>query len=165
MPTTLLVFEFLGTTELMVIALVALIIFGPRKLPELGRTLGRSLAEFKRASEEFKRTWEYEVDTERTQTASLAVHGDVPEPVVARESLSGEVDDGAGRFDLDAEAVVTDGVPEGQTIARAPSDSTSEFSSELTFAEEPPAYSPAPAEAAADEASAVGPGQARSQDS
>ncbi len=62
----LLVFEFIGTTELAIIALVALIIFGPRKLPELGRTLGKSLGEFKRASEDFKRTWEREVEVERT---------------------------------------------------------------------------------------------------
>lgn len=66
----LLVLEFLGTTELLVIALVALIIFGPRKLPEIGRTVGKSLAEFKRASEDFKRTWEYEVEVERTQKES-----------------------------------------------------------------------------------------------
>jgi TatA/E family protein of Tat protein translocase len=82
MPTVLLVFEFLGTTELMVIALVALIIFGPRKLPEIGRTLGRSLAEFKRASDDFKRTWEYEVELEQRK----------PAPVGARESdNAGEV--------------------------------------------------------------------------
>src|SRR3954468_17603085 len=65
MPTVLLIFEFLGTTELLVIALVALIIFGPRKLPEIGRTIGKSIAEFKRASDEFKRTWEYEVEIEK----------------------------------------------------------------------------------------------------
>ena len=61
----LLVFEFLGTTELLVIALVALIIFGPRKLPEIGRTIGKGMAEFKRASEDFKRSWEDEVDLEK----------------------------------------------------------------------------------------------------
>ena len=66
----LLVFEFIGTTELLVIAFVALIIFGPRKLPELGRSLGRSMGEFKRASEDFKRTWEYEVEMERAQEHS-----------------------------------------------------------------------------------------------
>ena len=59
------VFEFIGTTELLVILIVALILFGPRKLPELGRSLGRSLSEFKRASEDFKRTWEMEVEVER----------------------------------------------------------------------------------------------------
>lgn len=70
MLTALLFLEFIGTTELLVIALVALIIFGPRKLPEIGRTVGRSLAEFKRASEDFKRTWEYEVEVEQTQKES-----------------------------------------------------------------------------------------------
>ena len=57
----------LGATELMVILVVALIIFGPRKLPDLGRSLGKSLGEFKRASEDFKRTWEMEVDLERAE--------------------------------------------------------------------------------------------------
>ena len=40
MHAVLLIFEFLGTTELPMIALVALVLFGPRKLPELGRSLG-----------------------------------------------------------------------------------------------------------------------------
>jgi len=57
---------FLGSSEMLVILVVALIIFGPRKLPEISRTLGRSLSEFKRASEDFKRTWEREVELERT---------------------------------------------------------------------------------------------------
>jgi sec-independent protein translocase protein TatA len=52
----------LGFPELVVIFVVALVIFGPRKLPELGRSLGRGLSEFKRASNELKRTWEDEVD-------------------------------------------------------------------------------------------------------
>ena len=69
MHTVLLVFEFLGTTELLVIAVVALILFGPRKLPEIGRTVGKGIAEFKRASDDFKRTWEYEVELERRRPA------------------------------------------------------------------------------------------------
>src|ERR1700750_394769 len=70
MHTPLLVFEFLGTTELLVIAVVALVLFGPRKLPEIGRTVGKAIGEFKRASDDFKRTWEYEVEIERRQPAS-----------------------------------------------------------------------------------------------
>jgi len=79
MPTVLLIFEFLGTTELMVIALVALIIFGPRKLPEIGRSVGKSIAEFKRASDEFKRTWEYEVEIEKRKPALEAPDMQAPQ--------------------------------------------------------------------------------------
>ena len=55
----------LGMSEILVILVIALIIFGPRKLPELGKTLGQSLAQFRRASEDFKRQWEDEVVMER----------------------------------------------------------------------------------------------------
>ena len=51
----------LGFPELIVIFTVALLVFGPRKLPEIGRSLGRSLNEFKRAANDLKRTWETEV--------------------------------------------------------------------------------------------------------
>jgi sec-independent protein translocase protein TatA len=57
----------LGMQEIIVIFIVALIIFGPRKLPELGKTLGKGLAEFKRASNELKQTWEDEVQLDKTK--------------------------------------------------------------------------------------------------
>ena len=55
----------LGMPEILIILVIALIVFGPRKLPELGKTLGKSLAQFRRASEDFKRQWEDEVTMER----------------------------------------------------------------------------------------------------
>src|SRR5262245_43340297 len=55
----------LGWSEILIILVIALIIFGPRKLPELGKTLGNSLAQFRRASDDFKRQWEDEVESER----------------------------------------------------------------------------------------------------
>ena len=55
----------LGMQEIIVIFILALIIFGPRKLPELGKTLGKGLAEFKKASNELKQTWEEEVRLEK----------------------------------------------------------------------------------------------------
>ena len=60
----LFIFEGLGTSELLLILVVALVLFGPRKLPQLSRSLGKSLANFKRASEDFKQTWEKEVARE-----------------------------------------------------------------------------------------------------
>jgi sec-independent protein translocase protein TatA len=51
----------LGMQEIIIIFVLALIIFGPRKLPELGKSLGKGLAEFKKASNELKQTWEDEV--------------------------------------------------------------------------------------------------------
>jgi sec-independent protein translocase protein TatA len=55
----------LGMQEILVIFVLALIIFGPRKLPELGKSLGRGMAEFKKASNELKQTWEEEVRMEK----------------------------------------------------------------------------------------------------
>jgi Tat protein translocase TatB subunit len=63
-----LILETLGSTELIFILVVALMFFGPRKLPQLSRSLGKSLAEFRKASEDFKRTWEREVELESART-------------------------------------------------------------------------------------------------
>jgi Tat protein translocase TatB subunit len=60
----LFILDSLGSTELLVILGAALIFFGPRRLPQLSRQLGKSLSEFRRASEDFKRTWEREVNLE-----------------------------------------------------------------------------------------------------
>ena len=63
----LLILDSLGSTELFFILLMALVFFGPRKLPQLSRTLGKNIAEFRKASEDFKRTWEREVAFEESQ--------------------------------------------------------------------------------------------------
>jgi TatA/E family protein of Tat protein translocase len=57
-------FGSIGMMELLVIFGIALIVFGPRKLPELGRSLGRTLSEFKRASNELRSTLEEEIRVE-----------------------------------------------------------------------------------------------------
>src|SRR3954463_3517332 len=78
-------FGSIGMPELIIIFVIALIIFGPRKLPELGRSLGKSINEFKRASNELRSTIEEEIrldDTkERTTTAAAAPAATTP-PVV-----------------------------------------------------------------------------------
>ena len=52
----------IGMPELILIFIVALIVFGPKKLPEIGKSLGKGLAEFKKASDDFKQSIQREVD-------------------------------------------------------------------------------------------------------
>jgi sec-independent protein translocase protein TatA len=77
----------IGMPEMVVIAVIALIIFGPRKLPELGKSLGKSIAEFKRASNELKNTLEDEIRTEELQdarkSAQVPPSASVPAPTPA----------------------------------------------------------------------------------
>lgn len=81
----------LGVPELIIIFVVALLVFGPRKLPELGKSLGRGLSEFRRASNELRNTLEEEVraaDYEppppppKLENSVEAVPAAEPQPVV-----------------------------------------------------------------------------------
>ena len=77
------ILDSLGSTELLFILVVALVFFGPRKLPELARSMGKSLAEFRRASDDFKRTWEREVELEsaRVEGAEHSISGPNPDTI------------------------------------------------------------------------------------
>jgi sec-independent protein translocase protein TatA len=81
-------FGSIGMPELIVIFIIALIVFGPRKLPELGRSLGRGIAEFKKASSEFQRTLEEEIRVEEQHPAAgpkpTALADNPPSPTVTR---------------------------------------------------------------------------------
>ena len=84
------ILESLGSTELIFILIVALIFFGPRKLPQLARSMGKGLAEFRKASDDFKRTWEREVALESARlddnTMLEAERQSTYEPVAAAET-------------------------------------------------------------------------------
>ena len=62
----------LGMGEVVLILVIALVVFGPRKLPELGKSLGQAMSQFRRASEDFKRTWEQEVEIEKDRNSPVA---------------------------------------------------------------------------------------------
>jgi len=61
----------LGVPEMMVIFILALVLFGPKKLPEIGRTLGKAITEFRKASTELKATFEREMQTLEQETQSI----------------------------------------------------------------------------------------------
>ncbi len=76
----------IGMPELILIFIVALIVFGPKKLPEIGKSLGKGLAEFKKASDDFKQSIQREVDgmkeEAKFETPAAAI------PVAARPAPS-----------------------------------------------------------------------------
>ena len=71
-------FGSIGVPELVIILTIALIVFGPRKLPELGRSLGRSLNEFKRASNELRNTLDEEIRLEDQRSTERQRPPDMP---------------------------------------------------------------------------------------
>ena len=98
----LFILESLGSTELLFILVMALVFFGPRKLPQISRSLGKSLAEFRRASDDFKRTWEREVAMESGRPNSISAETENPaadysyaepkvEPLPAENSIARDV--------------------------------------------------------------------------
>jgi TatA/E family protein of Tat protein translocase len=91
----------IGMPELMIIFVVALIIFGPRKLPELGRSLGKSLGEFKRASNELRSTLEDEIRLEEQREARATAK--------AREEAAAKV--AAGPTPVDSAAAANAAAP------------------------------------------------------
>jgi|SRR5687768_1800676 TatA/E family protein of Tat protein translocase len=73
----------LGMPELVIILVLALIIFGPRKLPDLGRSLGKSIGEFRRASNELKSTLEEEIRLEEVKEQRAKVEAEQASAVEA----------------------------------------------------------------------------------
>ena len=62
----LLIGESIGMQELILIGVIALIVFGPRKLPQMAKTIAKTMSEFKNATNEFKSTWEKEIAFEES---------------------------------------------------------------------------------------------------
>jgi len=86
-------FGSIGMPELVVIFVVALIVFGPRKLPELGRSLGKSLSEFKRASNELRNTLDEEIRIDDRKPVAVSASTDpaaLPSPAAPETIARGQ---------------------------------------------------------------------------
>jgi len=104
----LLILESLGSTELLFILVMALVFFGPRKLPQLSRKMGKHLAEFRRASEDFKRTWDREVTLEESATQNSS-----PAPTYEGSSIWEE-----GQSSRELQPPTIEAVPADRVIPR-----------------------------------------------
>jgi Tat protein translocase TatB subunit len=82
----LFIFESIGTSELILIGIVALIFLGPRRLPEIAKKMGKMMADFRNTTQEFKSTWENEVkfdeEAEALRTGELPAADEQPVPRV-----------------------------------------------------------------------------------
>jgi sec-independent protein translocase protein TatA len=89
------VFGSLGLPEILFILVLALLLFGPRRLPEIGRTIGKGLSEFRRATNDLKRSIESEIELEQpprrpapVPPTAASLRG-IPSPVPPAEPLAG----------------------------------------------------------------------------
>ena len=94
----LFILESIGTWELILIGLVALVIFGPRKLPELARKAGGMMSELRKVSNEFKSTWEREAalgEDERKafDFSESTIVEEQPSPMIEEVTRDAEVEE------------------------------------------------------------------------
>lgn len=114
-------FGSLGFTEIAFILVLALLLFGPKRLPEIGRTIGKSLGEFRRASNDLRRTLENEVALEeasegRRPPPAAGAPRPVPAPQAAPLGPVSEVAPAAG---ADDEPASPDEKPAARSVERA----------------------------------------------
>ncbi len=126
----LLILESLGSTELVFILIMALVFFGPRKLPQLSRTLGKNIASFRRASDDFKRTWDREVTLEELNFSNMEPNQG---PTFADNSILDNAQVGQPMQPPTIEAV-----PADRVIARGSAETLSEPETTDTYDESSP---------------------------
>ncbi len=121
----------IGMPELILILAIALIILGPKKLPEIAKSLGRGISEFKKATQEFKENLEVDNDLREARDTILEVKEDLEETVrkSMSENTAGQEADAVSEDEL--EHTFEDDVTEGSD------DSVEEMPSQETGAKEP----------------------------
>jgi TatA/E family protein of Tat protein translocase len=97
----------IGFQEMLVIGVLALLVFGPGKLPELGRMIGRALREFRKASDEFR------------QTVETNLHINDPDPIIAPPPVSEPTPTSAVAIEAGTESTAVEATP---TVAVEPGE-------------------------------------------
>jgi sec-independent protein translocase protein TatA len=105
-------FGSIGMPELIIILVIALIIFGPRKLPELGKSLGRSLNEFKKASTDLQNTLEQEIKIEEQKETAKKNKDE-------EKTASSAFDTDQSKFDRDKKDDDQNAAPPRETVSRS----------------------------------------------
>ncbi len=83
----LFIFESIGTSELILVGIIAMVLLGPRKLPELAKKAGKIMSEFRGTATEFRQTWEKEVNFEE-EAKSLSLSNLDAEPIARDDSVA-----------------------------------------------------------------------------
>ena len=93
----------IGPAEMIVILVIALIVFGPKRLPEIGRTVGKSLKEFRRATQDIREQFEGSIEDEDEDEDDKPGVGPVKSASEAELSgtETGATPDGSGSKSLD----------------------------------------------------------------
>ena len=86
----------MGMPEIILILAIALIVLGPKKLPEIAKSLGRGIAEFKRATQEFRENLEVDNDLKEARDTIREIKGDI------EETIQKSMTEGAAPHDIDA---------------------------------------------------------------
>ncbi|HEX4823711.1 MAG TPA: twin-arginine translocase TatA/TatE family subunit [Candidatus Polarisedimenticolaceae bacterium] len=81
-------FGSLGGSEVILLFVIALLLFGPRRLPEIGRTLGKAMADFRRATNEFKTSLEREVELDSLKETKRAIESTARPDTLARGMIA-----------------------------------------------------------------------------
>lgn len=135
----------LGLPELIFLLVLALLIFGPKRLPEIGRTVGRGLAELRRASEDLKRTLNTELAIEDdSRPAARRPPGLRAKPATA----------------IQARSVAPAPLPAGEPVAATPAAAEEQPVADPAAAREAGAEVTTPSEASATTAAPTAPGEA-----
>jgi Tat protein translocase TatB subunit len=141
-------FGTLGGPELFLIFVVALIVFGPRKLPEIGKSLGKMMAEFRKASNEFRSTIENEVEAEKIRE-SMRIETPPAAPAYPVETTAATASDAASASPAGALADGATTPPDAGTAAPGPDATPSDTLAAdagpgPAHADDTPATAPAP---------------------